>query len=165
MATIHKSGVIVIEVEEDPGNGGSLERIVIETYHPTDGVITDTTLELLDDQMGHLVSDDNSGTGFSARIDLLGGLETGTYYIKIYSAKSNTGAYAIRLLTLAENDELPAYEYFDATSDDSAYEPDSDGDGNMIKLNPILPGVTVIEALNRRLNSVDDVDWLVFSLP
>ena len=163
-----KVSVIVVGLMLMASCGDSVrgyERVVIDTYHPTDSpAVTDTTLEFFDGEMNLLVFDEDSGTGFSARIDLSSGLEPGTYYIKVYSAKANIGYYTVRVITPEPGESLPDYDFPGSTSDDSSNEPDDALTGG-IPLDAVDIGVGNANWVNRRLSDAADIDWLRLVLP
>ncbi len=151
------------------------ERIVIDTYEPLGGfgaipqqVPTDTYLTLFNDS-GSMLVEDNDSTPYtddhigSAHIYYTDGLISGTYYIRVTSG-FGSGFYAIRVLSLNKGAALPDPIYFGSHSDDSAYELDDASSGN-IPDNPIDIELGNDKALNRKLNSDTDIDWMKLVLP
>ncbi len=170
VATIYKDDHITIE----PLNGVEIiyDRIVIDTYEPRGGwgagfPPTDTYLTLFDDS-GSMLEEDNDSTPYtddhigSAHIYYTDGLISGTYYIRVTSG-FGSGPYAIRVLSLNKGAALPNPIYFDSYSESTDY--DDDDSKKNIPNDPIDINVGNINAVNRRLNSSVDIDWLKFVLP
>lgn len=152
------------------------DRIVIETYPLSSGESpTDTTLSLYDSSGTELAFNENIGAGnVASRIDYTLGLESGTYYIKIYSANDNPGPYVIRTLRLTLGESLPAYNY--PGSGNWEIEPWPDGDDNSTGNIPDAPKPISLGSsnyLNRNLNKnttfppafIGDIDWCELVLP
>ena len=158
-----------------PADSGptTYQRIVIETYPWKNGVSpTDTTLSLFDSTGTELGFNEDIGAGnVASRIDVAN-LNSGVYYIEIYSYSGNHGPYVIRALSLKTGDALPAYEYPGAF----AAEPWPDGDDistNNIPGTPKPISLGRLNYLNRNLNKNDtyppslagDIDWCELVLP
>lgn len=165
-------------------------RVVIETYDPNGSAFTSPFISLFGPS-GDTTTDpigagpnewNNDGppftvdtgvaiaesgtTGTWASIDYQGGLAPGVYYVRVRGAQSyQTGAYAIRFLSLNVGDSLPAYTTF-ATQNtaDSPYESDDAlVAGTGVPANPAAaaPG----SVLNRSLQVSSDMDWFKLTLP
>ncbi len=169
------SSLLVMSCENNgPIPPTTYERILIDTYQPQGGlplnIPADTYLSLFNASGSLLAADDDgntdSGQNGSSRIDDTSGLTSGTYYIKITKGpgSANIGAYAVRLLSLALADPIPAYPAsFDVTSD--PYEgQDAPEAAPPVTVTPMsMPLGT--DNLGRILGTVSDVDWLYFVLP
>ncbi|MBA7567832.1 hypothetical protein ES708_09550 [subsurface metagenome] len=157
------------------------ERIVIDTFYPDGASFVDTYIDLFDnngdpdvdypwtDDVGEsIASDDNGNTDqtFMSRIDYTGGLQSGTYYIRVRAnVEATTGPYAIRVLSLLIGESLPAYALPGSLAPEpDADEDDDDQDSNWIMIKSILIQVGNANRLNRSIdydlgNSKGDVDW------
>ena len=126
------------------------ERIVIDTYRPKSGVVAANTFVSLFGPSGDptretglamwngtsspytvdappisIAENDNGNPTFfgCARIDYIGDLAPGTYYVRVRGQKSTSdGVYAVRVLL--EPDESYSSWYFTSTSDDATNEVD-----------------------------------------
>jgi len=176
LATINRDETISIVLDTGPGDG-TYERLVIETYNPTDplyGSDTDTRISLYDeaafDKDNPLAQADDAGS--YDFIDIRQGFGAGIYYIKVEPGAAqfgNTGPYAIRVL-VNPGQQLPAYVTFLGTNDsdlnpvtNQSYEPDDTVDTDGKPTNPVT--ITTAQPLNRYLGSKADVDWMKLVLP
>ena len=141
------------------------ERIVLETFHPqgTLYAATNTSITLYDSS-GTQLDYVNIPAAFET-LDYTAGLDSGTYYVKVFSPNTNMGPYALRALQLDPDDLLVDHPplIIGSVSDDTAYEPDDDDPWGGAAPDPVplsLGGVC-----NRNLESDTDIDWLVLTLP
>jgi hypothetical protein len=160
-------------------------RLVIDTYPPIIGGVTNTVLELFgaagDADGGNpwtesdmvpgeaLAWDDNGNPDhtFFSRISLDKLLDPGTYYIRVRgSSEGISGPYVLRIVELAAGQALPGYIYPNTIADPDPFEDDDDpaADWGMISAN--VPDIQIGNAsyLNRFLdydsaNGQGDVDW------
>ena len=163
-------------------------RVVIETFDPNGSAFTspfislfgpsgDTTADPIgagpnewkDDLSPFTVDSgvaivESGTTGTWVSIDYQGGLAPGVYYVRVRGAQSyQTGAYAIRFLSLNVGDPLPAYTTFGTqNATDSPYEPD-DAVALGIPSSPV--SVTLGTERNRFLQVDADMDWFILTLP
>ena len=113
------------------------QGVTIETYASD----ADTYLFLYDSSLNQIASDDDSGVGFSSRIDAI--LPTGTYYVKVEGfANSSTGNYSII---------LTPYDLTDF------YEPDDSSQNATV----IFSGQTY---QTHTIYPENDHDWLTFTV-
>jgi hypothetical protein len=172
----------------DPPTPTTYERIVIETFPSMLGNTTDTCVELFgsggdpdaddpwagNDTADAIAYDDNSSTHtWYSYIDYQEGLTSGTYYIRVRGKTiDTTGPYAIRALSLALEESLPAYDYPNVLAVPDPYEDDdspvySEG----VPTNPLLLELGASKRLNRWLDYTagppeeGDVDWFELVLP
>jgi len=175
IAKISREDVITFATDEPPGDG-TYARIVIDTYEPHGGFPNafpaDTFLTLYglkDGLWEELTTDDDgntdSGQTDSSRIDIrdLGG---GQYFLKVTLGpkSNNTGAYAVRALSVDVGAGLPAYPAaFDIASD--PYE-NRDAPEEMPPLSIAPVGIKLgVNNLGRILDPAADVDWILVELP
>lgn len=180
-AAIDPNGGITITTDTGggSGNGGgnTYERIVIDTYKSALYVGPPATDLILYDENGlELARDEGTGPGRIDTYELSLGLSPGTYYLKVYNKdRGYFGPYAVRLLLLASDEDLPKpvipgiINDLDLDPNNGSYEPD-DNVLNKIPTNPAELSLGNDNPLNRYLgfqdppNPLDD-DWLKFVLP
>jgi len=143
-------------------------RILIETYKPRVGAPVPLTRLYLYDSGGTLLDfNDRSALGAddTTRLDYTGGLNSGTYYIKVTGDGSAPHYYAVRALSLSLGETPPAYDY---PGGENLTEDDTDGDdtdtGN-VPDNPVDISLGNTNWLNRAINPPSDIDWLRLVLP
>jgi hypothetical protein len=159
-------------------------KIIIDTYLPNSGMSfspkmtmalygsTGTSAAAIDTNTGGNINSPY-GLGNYARIDYTGGLDSGTYYVRVSSNAVPTafyGAYAIRVLTSLPVPEYSAADEFatvnpgSGISNPDSYEPDGAITGGGVPTNPVA--ITIGDRLNRSMikDAADD-DWFVLTLP
>jgi hypothetical protein len=142
--------------------------LVIDTFYPDGGGLSDTYVRLLDGS-GALLAEDDDGNplqsthdGYS-RIEVPGGLPAGTYYVRITN-DSGTGSpyYGIRILDYDDPEAtfptLATVNENDGGSDDAM-------DANGLPIAPVEILLGDDEAQSRAVFPVvTDVDWFSFVL-
>ncbi len=170
-ATIGSDGKVTIEPREvpppPPNNGGTepYTNVVLQTYHPADGVAIDTRLYLYD-EAGELKLFKNTFFGPDTLIYAVDGatVPRGIYYAKVDLALNAVGgSYALRVLVNADTAALPAFTYATSAPTSDGYEVD---DGAVLPdaTGAITATLTAGQSLARRLDSPTDVDWFVLDL-
>jgi hypothetical protein len=141
--------------------------LVIDTFYPNGGGLSDTQL-LLIDAVGTVLAEDDDGNplqgihdGYS-RIELPGGLPAGVYCVRVIN-DSGTGSpyYAIRVLDFDPGTSFPTLSTTnekDGGSDDAV-------DALGVPINPVPIQLGDAGALSRAVFPVvTDVDWVEFVL-
>ena len=140
------------------------DRLVIDTFAPPGGLVSDTYLMLYDGSGSLLAENDNGNPdqtthdGYS-RIDYSAGLPAGTYFVRVNN-DSGTGSpyYAIRALDYYPGSTFPKV----ATDNDTG-----DSDGVVVGGIPTDPvPLSLGEIKSRAIDPVGtDVDWFELILP
>lgn len=102
----------------------------------------DTTLTILDEFEGFIMSDDDSGAQSNA-MAMVTGIGPGTYYAVVSGYEGTVGEYSIMA-----NITVPVRD-------------DYEDDNSMSQASRIAPG----ESQRRNFSPVGDVDWVTFTLP
>jgi hypothetical protein len=159
---------LLLSCSRDASGPTGYERIVIDSYKSASYVgDPEIDLFLYDDSGNELAKDDYNGAGsIDTHTEGLV-LDPGVYYIKVddtYAAY--TGPYALRVLSLAVGDSLPAAEDPNSIPDDSGNESDDSAPGN-IPDNPVDIPLGNSNWVNRYLDSAtgDVADWFKLVLP
>jgi hypothetical protein len=150
--------------------------IVIETFvNPYSW--NDTYLRLFD-FAGNLIAEDDNGNPDQAnhkgcsRINIAGGLESGTYYIrvhKVYNPIDGDGNpnYGIRVVDYDPGDSIPTTSTTTDETEPPGPEDDAiDGTGvdDGLPTNPV--SISIGDELSRAISPEDtDVDWFVLVIP
>jgi LruC domain-containing protein len=157
------------------------ERILIDTFSPDGSLTADTYIDLFgsagdpdaddpwtgDDTGDAIAFDDNGNTnwpGTYARIDYTGGLEAGTYYIRVRGATEEVDDfYAIRVLSLQLSDPIPGYDTFPGTDfvSPDALEPDDEPISGGVPIAPVP--IALGQTISRSIHA-GDIDWFVLVL-
>ena len=147
------------------------DEVVVDTYLPNP--LMSYTLHTVIDLYGPtgtqapaIASAEGGNPVFDgyARIDWKGGLEPGTYYIRVKGkSAADYGAYAIRILTSIPTPQYSSADYFSVVNNPDSYEPD-DAVTNGVPTHPAA--ITIGDRLNRFLTTGGgDVDWFILTLP
>jgi hypothetical protein len=138
------------------------DRIVIESFYPSDaGPTIDTYLELYDKD-GNLIAFDDSSFLF-ATIDYQAGLPAGLYYIRVNSDTGAIGEYAIRVIT-EDKSSVPYPPDFSVPTDDYEID-DPSSDTFPLDGDPVVITLGSDNRVGRILDVAGDVDWFQLSLP
>jgi hypothetical protein len=147
---------------------------VVDTFDPQTFDVNDTYLTLYDSGDNVLAEDDNGnpdqstpyGNKGCSRIIIVGGLQSGTYYIKVHNPDPGGMAnpnYAIRVLEY-QNDNFPTVALPVPLEDETETSDyiDNDAAGNRTTPVSIGLGDVVVRTVYPRDT---DVDWFVLVIP
>jgi hypothetical protein len=144
------------------------DRLVIDTFYPDGGDLSDTYLILIDASGNVLAQDDNGNPdqtthdGYS-RIDYTAGLPAGTYYVRVNN-DTGTGSpyYGIRAV---DYDPGLSFPVLGTVNENDGLSDDSVG-GNGVPTNPVPLSLGEAGAQSRAILPILlDKDWFELVLP